>query len=264
MKKKNHIKMRFSTLLLCCLTIVLYAAPALQADETVPAGETWYIDYAVTGILWINGTANIQPGASVSQFIYVQDGGTLNMYSGTIGEKCFISVSSTKAGMTVYGTDFEDDLGPVDYGQWTPDVKETLTGQYTDGSPINLMFYCDTPINLQPPPSGIDIKPGSDDNSINLKSMGVVPVAVFTIADGLDAGTIDPGTVKFAGAGPPIRWKICDVDDDGDKDMLFHFKTQELVELDEDSIEATLTGKTFGGKDIELTDEVRIVQSKKE
>ena len=90
----------------------------------------------------------------------------------------------------------------------------------------------------------IDIKPGSDPNSINLKSKGVVPVAVLTTED-FDASTVDPETVFFVGASP-LRWALEDVDNDGDMDMLFHFKTQELV-LDDNSTEATLTGATSSG-----------------
>ncbi|HUV56184.1 MAG TPA: hypothetical protein VMV84_03020 [Dehalococcoidales bacterium] len=106
----------------------------------------------------------------------------------------------------------------------------------------------------------IDIKPGSDPNSINLKSRGVVPVAVLT-TDEFNASTVNPETVLFAGASP-VRWVMCDVDDDGDLDLLFHFKTQEL-DLDEDSTEATLTGATDTGQPIEGTDTVNIVPKKK-
>ncbi len=106
----------------------------------------------------------------------------------------------------------------------------------------------------------IDIKPGSYPNSINLKSKGVVPVAVLTSPD-FDATTVDRATVEFAGAAP-LRWAWEDVDDDGDVDLLFHFKTQEL-NLDENSTEATLTGETLTGNEIEGTDEVRIVPGKK-
>jgi hypothetical protein len=102
----------------------------------------------------------------------------------------------------------------------------------------------------------IDIKPGSDPNSINLESKGVVPVAVLT-TDDFDASIVDPATVVFAGASP-LRWAMEDVDGDGDLDLLFHFKGQEL-DLDEDSTEATLTGTTFDGLPIEGTDTVNIV-----
>ena len=103
----------------------------------------------------------------------------------------------------------------------------------------------------------VDIKPGNYPNSINLNSYGVVPVAVLTAED-LDASTVDPGTVEFAGA-VPISSTLKDVDGDGDMDILFHFNTQDLKKLDEDSTEATLTGKTYGRQKIEGTDTVNIV-----
>jgi hypothetical protein len=102
----------------------------------------------------------------------------------------------------------------------------------------------------------VDINPGSYPNSINLGSKGVIPVAVLT-TEGFDASTVDPVTVVFAGA-VPLRWAMEDVDYDGDLDLIFHFKTQEL-DLDENSTEATLTGETFDGIPIEGTDTVNIV-----
>jgi len=105
----------------------------------------------------------------------------------------------------------------------------------------------------------LDIKPGSDPNSINLSSKGLVPVAVLT-TDDFDSSNIDPETVKFANASP-VRWTIEDVDGDGDIDLLFHFKTQKL-DLTESSTEATLTGETYGGNPIKGTDTVTIVPKK--
>jgi hypothetical protein len=103
----------------------------------------------------------------------------------------------------------------------------------------------------------IDIKPCSDPNSINLKSKGVVPVAVLSAAE-YDATLIDPASVTFAGASP-VRWTIEDVCPfDGINDMLFHFKTQDL-NLDEDSIAATLTGVNTSGGQFWGTDSVSIV-----
>src|SRR3990172_6587865 len=59
----------------------------------------------------------------------------------------------------------------------------------------------------------IDIKPGSDPNSISLVSKGVVPVAVLT-TDEFDAGNLDPASVVFAGASS-LRLVQQDVDSDG-------------------------------------------------
>ena len=102
----------------------------------------------------------------------------------------------------------------------------------------------------------IDIEPWSCPNSLNLGSKGVVPVAVLTTGD-FDASTIDTDTVRFADASP-VKWNMKDVDDDGDRDMLFHLKTQEL-NLDETSTEAILTGETTDGTPIKGTDTVNIV-----
>jgi hypothetical protein len=103
----------------------------------------------------------------------------------------------------------------------------------------------------------IDIKAGGNPNTINLKSRGMVPVAVLTTQN-FDATTVEPYSVAFAGASP-VWWRWVDVDRDGDLDMLFHFRIQELIELDEESTEATLTGKTFEGTAFEGTDSVSIV-----
>ena len=103
----------------------------------------------------------------------------------------------------------------------------------------------------------IDIKPGSCPNSINLKSKGNVTVAIIS-TDDFDAYDVDPVSCEFAGA-YPLRWKMEDVNDDGYHDMLFHFMTRELVDLNLNSTEATLYGETFNGVQITGTDSVKIV-----
>ena len=105
----------------------------------------------------------------------------------------------------------------------------------------------------------IDVRPGSEQNPINLGSGGVVPVAILTTSE-FDAGTVRAASVRFAGAAPR-RWTMEDVDRDGDLDLLLNFRIREL-DLDETSTEATLTGETFphaGGVHIEGTDTVRII-----
>lgn len=266
MKKKNHIKVRFSTILLCILAILLCAAPRGWADGCyLYDGEIYDLDdgeiYDFTeDIDWLHVGADttVNLYADVSQYIYAYPGSVLNIYSGSVGLYIIVMPGVPSPVVTVYGTDFGGDgdfstPGEVSYS------GGTLTGYYADGSAIDLLFYSSTAIYLQNAVNDleIDIKPGGNPNNINLKSRGVVPVAVLT-TEVFNASTIDPSTetVEFAEASP-VRWMLCDVDGDGDDDMLFHFKTQEL-NLDGDSIEATLTVDGIAG-----TDTVRIVQSKK-
>jgi len=102
----------------------------------------------------------------------------------------------------------------------------------------------------------IDIKPGDYPNSLNLKERGLVPVAILTGA-GFDASTVDPNTVTFADASPR-KWKMTDVDNDGDLDMLLYFDTQDL-NIDANSTDATLLGMCNDGTDIVGSDSVNIV-----
>jgi hypothetical protein len=105
----------------------------------------------------------------------------------------------------------------------------------------------------------IDIKPGCAKNKINLKSWGLLAVAVKTTED-FDARSVDPSTVVFAGAKPVWRIRY-DVDRDRDKDMLFFFRVKSL-NLDENSTEATLSGVTRDGESFEGTDTVTIIKPK--
>jgi len=104
----------------------------------------------------------------------------------------------------------------------------------------------------------IDIKPGSDINPINLKSKGLVPVAILT-TDNLDAITVDLNSIIFAGA-KPVKWGFQDIDGDGNDDILLHFKTTELTDLSSSSTEAVLTGITLGSTPFSGKDSVKIVQ----
>jgi len=259
---KNHVKLRFSKTLLCILAILLCAAPSGWAVIYDGGGEHDVTEDLV-GCLEIEADTTVNLYASVSQYVYAGPGSVLNIYSGSVGTYVILSIDKPYADVTVYGTDFGGDGNFSIPGQ-VSFSGGTLTGYYADGSAINLWFLSQRPIYLKTPDDPkveIDIKPGGNPNSINLKSWGVVPVAVLTTND-FDASKVDPDTVLFAGASP-LRWKMMkDVDDDGDKDMLLFFKTQEL-NLDENSTEATLTGETTDGKVIQGTDEVRIVPRKK-
>ena len=111
----------------------------------------------------------------------------------------------------------------------------------------------------------IDIKPGSDANSINLGSHGLIPVAIFSNA-GFDATEIDADTVELAGSSVAVRGKgnklmasTDDVNGDGFIDLVIHVST---INLDPEILQsgtATLIGNTETGKSIEGSDSITLV-----
>jgi probable HAF family extracellular repeat protein len=101
----------------------------------------------------------------------------------------------------------------------------------------------------------IDIKPGDSSNTVNLKSNGVLPVAVLASPD-YPISSVDASTVSFAGA-KPARQTMEDVDGDGDEDLLFHFRTSGLS-LDTNSTDANLIGRLSNGCLFTSSDAVRI------
>lgn len=117
---------------------------------------------------------------------------------------------------------------------------------------------------------GIDIKPGDFPNSINLRSAGVIPVAILS-SETFDALTIDEETIFLASAGVRVAGRVgvagrsgkfmCheeDVNDDGFDDLVCQIETAEfLIEPGEDTAE--LTAETFNGTPIQGTDSIRIV-----
>ncbi len=106
----------------------------------------------------------------------------------------------------------------------------------------------------------IDIKPGRNPNKINLKSKGVIIVAILT-TEKFDATGVDPMSVRF---GPNRaleshgRGHIEDVDGDGDTDLVLHFRTQETgIGCGDTSV--SLTGGTTDNEAIEGSDSIKTV-----
>lgn len=92
----------------------------------------------------------------------------------------------------------------------------------------------------------IDIKPGSDPNAINPRSKGVIPVAILT-TESFNAQIVDPSTVQFGPNGAGIGDRsahLQDVNEDGDLDLVLHFRTQQTGIACGDTT-AFLTGETF-------------------
>jgi hypothetical protein len=279
-KRKKSAIVRFPAILWAVMAILLCAAPASVAEQIDVPQDYLFVDA---------GNTPVDLNAEIYLGVYVDTGATLNLLADAIVhymnayEGSFVNIYGGIADqdgigvfdgstVTVYGTGFIVDNGTIDPSGnfFTVDGIGTLEVTYADGTTISLRIFSsnasNVPIYLVDTSDGgpievqIDIKPGDDHNCINLDSKGLVPVAVLT-TDDFDATTVDPATVEFAGA-EPKRWKLADVDHDGDDDMMFHFRTQDL-DLDQDSTEATLRAQINNGTIVSGTDEVRIVSPKK-
>ena len=110
----------------------------------------------------------------------------------------------------------------------------------------------------------IDIRPGSSQNSINPRSHGIIPVAILT-TDAFDATTVDPLSVRFGPKGAKEahnKGHIEDVNQDGEPDLVLHFKTQATgIQCGDTS--ASLTGETENGDPFQGSDAIKTVGCKK-
>jgi hypothetical protein len=136
----------------------------------------------------------------------------------------------------------------LDYGY------KTMTGNVVETNEYNNASYWGS-MGIVPGATtvvvGIDIKPGSYPNSINLGSNGVVPVAILS-SPTFDASTVDPLTVTLSsspivlrGNGTPSA-SLQDVNGDGLADLVVQVST-EALQLTTSSTSAELKGLRYGG-----------------
>ncbi len=113
----------------------------------------------------------------------------------------------------------------------------------------------------------MNIKPGSDPNSINCRNQkGIITVAVLT-TEIFDAANVDSETVRFGPDGAQeihqdnngkAQTHLEDVDEDDDLDAVFHFRFEDTGIQCSDQ-DAMLTGKTLNGFDVSGSDSIRTV-----
>ncbi len=147
-------------------------------------------------------------------------------------------------------------FGPACFIDTVLPVASTNTGygQYTIASPpvARVMQI------------GIDIKPGGNVNSINMKSQGKIPVAILS-ADNFNApAEVDCALLKFGRTGDEASLASCganpeDVNGDGRPDLVCHFTTQ-LTGFQIGDTEGILKGQTKERTPLTAKDAVRIVK----
>ena len=216
----------------CLITTTVYAAPGIDivksisddgvtweqtdepADLIVTEGDSIYYQYDITNT-GETGDPTLTYNLTDSDFLDPIGSGDLGP-----GE----TTTYTATGTAVLGEHENTATVDASYTDEITDELITLSAQ-------DVAYYYGI---ISPDAITIDIKPGSDPNSINLRSKGVVPVALLS-TEAFDATTIleGGGDVYFAGA-IAVRLNIEDVDGDGIDDVICHFKTQEL-DLDENS-----------------------------
>ncbi|MCA2215541.1 nidogen-like domain-containing protein [Jidongwangia harbinensis] len=105
----------------------------------------------------------------------------------------------------------------------------------------------------------MDVKPGSADNPVNIKSKGVTPVAILSTA-GFDATAVQPSSVRVGPAGIAIdKSAVQDVNGDGRADLLVHVSTTSLGLRGGDTSLA-LSGTLRTGVPFVGSDRVRVLQ----
>lgn len=112
-------------------------------------------------------------------------------------------------------------------------------------------------------PVGIDIKPSTSENIINIKNKGKIPVAILSSLTFDAPSEIDKTSLTFGHTGNEVSFALCDteapdVNGDGLLDLVCHFYTS-LTGFQVGDTEGFLKALTVEGVPIEGSDAVRIL-----
>jgi hypothetical protein len=218
------------------------------------------------------GTADVAflPPTEVDECVDVSDTG-----AGALGAVC---ASDPLPNTFAYSLDVGPFSAPDECGEQVVDNTASFAGTDT-GQPGSASASATVVVECGGIEVDVDIKPGGDENPINLRAGGKsgrgnanVPVAILS-TDDFDAATVDVSTVTLGNDDSDVVGVIVkkngsfqagleDVDEDGDLDLVLHFSVAELVssgDLNELSVELCLNGATLDGDAVHGCDGVSIV-----
>lgn len=144
-------------------------------------------------------------------------------------------------------------------------IKKMLTTTVLAAMAVLLVFsasaVCDT-VEVD-----VDIKPGSEENPVNVGSKGVLPVVVLG-NDAFDVADINVTTILLNGTCAPIRHSYNDTNSDGYDDLVLKFDAECVATCLPDVEDGTivtlvLTGELDDDTPITGSDEVRVLSKGK-
>ena len=256
------------------LMATAFAAPVAHKVTFTQTGPT------TTGAVYTGSfevdSADLTPNASipVSNFRTTIEGNTWIQGTDTF----FVTIANTDSNSVVMSLSLGalDDVALAGTGESLNIGLFTWAVRNVAGFSINEGTYVvsvDGGANI-----AINIKPDSDPNSINTCSGGTTPIAIFG-SETLDVTLIDPESLVFASATVKTVGKsgrmLCNIEDagsvdgtvfdsyglpDGYDDLVCHFLTFELTDLEDTSSTAVLTGNLLDGSALEGEDTVNIVK----
>jgi hypothetical protein len=196
---------------------------------------------------------------------------TLHATSDTEGT-AYMTINGLNQGFEINGDWSNMELSPAGM-TFTGDMKhlQVFFGMYGYGATHSVSFEnIEVTGRLAEPPlapcykENIDIKPGSDPNSINTKSRGVIPVAILSSDTFFAPDVVDPDTLTFGKTGDEESLFRCgkageDANGDGLLDLVCHFKTH-LTEFSVGDEYGYLKGYTTDGDFFWAKDLVNIVK----
>jgi hypothetical protein len=166
------------------------------------------------------------------------------------------------SGITVYGSDPGSVVGPV-LLQATSETTIAVLDGFGDQVGAITLERLNSALEVR-----VDIKPGSDENPLNVGAQGLLPVAVAGKAP-FDPRAIDLLSLRLAGVAP-VRTAVADAIGadaaaaDGNVDLVLWFDVPELARAlgavkDGAALTLTLAGEFVGGGAIQGSDRVRII-----
>lgn len=209
---------------------------------------------------------NVAPSVTAGPDQVIHSGETIDV-SGAFTDPGWLDTHTASwdwdDGTSSTGTVVEENVYPDSTGTVTGNHQYYLADDYTvtlkvtdkDGDEGTVTLT----VEVLRIPVPIDIKPGSDPNSINTKSKGLIPVAILNDPTWtpyyIDPTDVDPSTAEFMDA-YPVRWTYEDVDYDGDTDLLLFYHTPETSITNGDA-EAWIEADLIDGRQIIGTDSIR-------